>query len=104
MSETAMRKNRPFEGGKIMKSTGIVRSMDSLGRVVIPKDVRDLLDLTAGAELEIEVLRDAIQLQPRRPPGRELAWTNDGRPYFPAVPGHETSDSSVQRLRDALQR
>jgi hypothetical protein len=62
------------------------------------------LDLTAGAELDVVVQRDAIRLEPRRGPVRALAQTSDGRPYFPAVAGHETTDADVRDLRDALQR
>lgn len=34
------------------KNTGIVRTMDSLGRVVIPKELRDILGIDIGAPLE----------------------------------------------------
>lgn len=79
-------------------------TIDKAGRVVIPKEIRDRLDLVAGTELEIELERGTIQLERRHQPGRTLAWTADGRPYFPAVTGQGTSDVDVQRLRDALQR
>ena len=36
-----------------MKSTGIVRRIDDLGRVVIPKDVRYTLGIREGDPLEI---------------------------------------------------
>lgn len=36
-----------------MKSTGIVRRIDDLGRVVIPKDIRRSLDLKEGDPMEI---------------------------------------------------
>ena len=38
-----------------MKSTGIVRKIDELGRIVLPIDIRRELNLTAGSELQIEV-------------------------------------------------
>lgn len=36
-----------------MKSTGIVRYIDDLGRVVIPKDIRRGLNIKEGDQLEI---------------------------------------------------
>lgn len=36
-----------------MKSTGIVRKVDELGRVVIPKETRELLFIDEGDSLEI---------------------------------------------------
>lgn len=36
-----------------MKSTGIIRRIDELGRVVIPKEIRKSMNLKEGAELEI---------------------------------------------------
>ena len=74
------------------------------GRVVIPKAIREWLDLGPCSELEVVVRRDCIALSKRRQPTRALAWTEDGRPYFPAAPGLATTDSDVQDLREALQR
>jgi len=36
-----------------MKSTGIVRKVDDLGRIVIPKELRKTLNIDIGAALEI---------------------------------------------------
>ena len=36
-----------------MKSTGVVRRIDDLGRVVIPKEIRKVLRIKEGAPLEI---------------------------------------------------
>lgn len=36
-----------------MKSTGIVRKVDELGRIVIPKETRELLFIDEGDSLEI---------------------------------------------------
>ena len=36
-----------------MKSTGIVRSVDSLGRFVLPKELRDSFGITTDTPIEI---------------------------------------------------
>lgn len=36
-----------------MKATGIIRSMDKLGRIVIPSELHDTLHIHAGEQLEI---------------------------------------------------
>ena len=36
-----------------MKNTGIVRRMDDLGRIVIPKEIRKTLRIKDGESLEI---------------------------------------------------
>jgi len=46
-----------------MKSTGIVRKMDELGRVVIPIELRRTLDLAEKDALEIFVDEDKIVLK-----------------------------------------
>lgn len=78
-------------------------SIDKAGRVVIPKEVRDRLELTAGTELEIGVEGDTIRIERVHTQGRQLEWV-DGRPVLRPVPGHTLTDADVQRLRDADQR
>ena len=43
-----------------MKSTGIVRQIDDLGRIVIPKELRKTMDLDSKDSLEIYVENDTI--------------------------------------------
>jgi transcriptional pleiotropic regulator of transition state genes len=45
-----------------MKSTGIVRKVDPLGRIVIPIEVRRSLDIEDSDGLEIYIERDRIIL------------------------------------------
>lgn len=45
-----------------MKNTGIVRRVDRLGRIVIPKEVRRTLNIDSGAALGISVGNDRIIL------------------------------------------
>ena len=41
-----------------MKATGIVRRIDDLGRVVIPKEIRRKIGLQEGAPLEIFTIKE----------------------------------------------
>jgi transcriptional pleiotropic regulator of transition state genes len=50
-----------------MKSTGIVRKIDELGRIVVPKELRGTLDIQIGDGLEIFVERDYIILRKYSP-------------------------------------
>lgn len=43
-----------------MKATGIIRRIDDLGRVVIPKEVRRTLGIAEGDALEIYTDRDCV--------------------------------------------
>ena len=53
-----------------MKSTGIVRGVDGLGRIVLPKELRTSMKLDNDAKLEIFVEGDEIILKKYRPTGR----------------------------------
>ncbi len=50
-----------------MKATGIVRRIDELGRVVIPKEIRSTLRLKSGDPLEIFTERDELMLKKYSP-------------------------------------
>lgn len=46
-----------------MKSTGLIRRIDDLGRIIIPKDIRRMLNLRNGSELEIYTDNDDLVLK-----------------------------------------
>lgn len=50
-----------------MKSTGIVRKVDELGRIVLPIELRRILDIAERDELEIYMENDRIILQKYEP-------------------------------------
>ena len=52
-----------------MKSTGIVRGIDALGRIVLPKELRTSMHLDTDTKLEIFVDGDSIVLKKHRPAG-----------------------------------
>lgn len=54
-------------GCSLMKSTGIVRKVDELGRVVLPIELRRTLDIAEKDALEIYVDESAIILKKYEP-------------------------------------
>jgi len=62
-----------FKGGKQMKATGIVRRIDDLGRVVIPKEIRRTLRIREGDPLEIFTDRDGGVILKKYSPIEELS-------------------------------
>jgi AbrB family transcriptional regulator (stage V sporulation protein T) len=60
------------KGGMLVKATGIVRRIDDLGRVVIPKEIRRTLRIREGDPLEIFVDRDGEVILKKYSPIGEL--------------------------------
>ena len=50
-----------------MKSTGIIRKIDELGRFVIPMEMRNKLDISSNDSLEIYVEGTTIMLKKYQP-------------------------------------
>ncbi len=50
-----------------MKSTGMVRPIDKLGRIVIPRELRNSFNLNEGDPLEIFTSNDKIVLRKYQP-------------------------------------
>jgi AbrB family transcriptional regulator (stage V sporulation protein T) len=65
-------KRRQAKGGSEVKATGIVRRIDDLGRVVIPKEIRRTLRIREGDPLEIFVDRDGEVILKKYSPIGEL--------------------------------
>ena len=49
-----------------MRSTGIVRKIDELGRIVLPSELRKILGMRHGDELSISVEGDQVILEKRQ--------------------------------------
>ncbi|MCB5235478.1 AbrB/MazE/SpoVT family DNA-binding domain-containing protein [Niallia circulans] len=47
-----------------MKATGVVRRIDPLGRIVIPKEIRDVQGWEAGQPMEMYLNNDGVVLRP----------------------------------------
>lgn len=64
-------------------STGIVRKIDDLGRIVIPAEMRRTLGVSEGDELEILLEGDHIAIRPRFPTLiREFSIREDTRMHI----------------------
>ena len=50
-----------------MKSTGVVRKVDELGRIVLPIEIRKTLDIKQKDAIEIFIDEDKIVLQKYQP-------------------------------------
>ena len=50
-----------------MKSTGVVRKIDALGRIVLPRSIRTNFDIQTDDPLEIFIEGDRIILQKYQP-------------------------------------
>lgn len=63
-----------------MKSTGVVRKLDDLGRIVLPIELRRTLDISVRDTLEIFVEDDKIILKKYHP---ACIFCNDARNIQP---------------------
>src|ERR671917_2905888 len=54
------------KGSDWMKSTGVVRKIDELGRIVLPSELRRVFGIREGDELEISVDGERVILQKRQ--------------------------------------
>lgn len=54
-----------------MKATGVVRRLDSLGRIVLPRELRRIFSIAHNDPLEIFVDHDKIVLKKYQPGCRE---------------------------------
>ena len=80
-----------------MKTTGIVRRIDDLGRIVIPKEIRRTLKIKDGDPLEIFTERDgSIIIKPYKKSFEECAveW------YDKATNVHDKSDLNFRYFRN----
>lgn len=74
-------------------------TIDKAGRLVIPKQLRDLVGLRPG-EVEVTVQGSGLRVEP---PATETLDERDGRLVIP-VAGAQIDDDAVRALRDAGQR
>jgi len=76
-------------GRKVMKATGIVRRIDDLGRVVVPKEIRRTLRIREGDPLEIFTDREGeIILKKYSPIGELSAFAKQYADSLAQATGH----------------
>jgi AbrB family transcriptional regulator, stage V sporulation protein T len=60
-----------------MKATGIVRRIDDLGRIVVPKEIRRTLRLREGDPMEIYTGRDGVVMLKKYSPLHDMSVLSD---------------------------
>lgn len=85
------------------KMVPMLVTIDRVGRVVIPKEIRERLDLEPNTELEVLVEGQDMVLRRVPRAGRRVVEV-DGWPVIEAAEGVTITDSDVQRWRDDGQR
>lgn len=89
-------KNKTAEGVDVcMKSTGIVRKVDELGRIVLPIELRRNLDIAERDALEIFVDGNAIVLRKYEP---TCLFCGDGR-HLTAFRGKNICGNCLHELQ-----
>jgi AbrB family looped-hinge helix DNA binding protein len=78
-------------------------AIDSVGRIVIPKVIRQALGITPDTSLELIPDGSGLRLEPVWTSRREIE-ASDGLPILVRVEGATLTDDDVRRVRDDLQR
>ena len=92
-----------------MKSTGIVRKVDELGRVVIPIELRRTLGIAEKDSLEIYVDDDQIILKKFKPQMTcqitgEVSDDNIQLAGGKLILSHKGAEQLLKEIQDSLQR
>ena len=84
--------------GIILKSTGIVRKVDELGRIVLPIELRRTLDIAVRDELEIYLDDDKVVLKKYEPSCAFCASSRNLVTYR----GRNVCMECIRHLNDAI--
>lgn len=81
-----------------MKATGIIRRIDDLGRVVIPKEIRRTASIREGDPLEIFLQDGAVTFKKYNPTYRDdlMATLQDAADYYD---NYENDRATAEQLR-----
>ena len=80
-----------------MKATGIIRRVDDLGRIVLPKELRQTMCIRAGNPMEIYTDADNIILRKYAPGCAFCGSVNDIR-YIHGTPVCDICANNMQML------
>ena len=80
-----------------MKSTGIIRKVDDLGRIVLPIELRRTLDIAERDELEIFMENDRIVLKKYEP---ACIFCNSSR-KLTVYYGKNICQDCIRRMKEA---
>lgn len=78
-------------------------TVDRVGRIVIPKRLRDALGIGPDSQLEVIADGAGLRLEPVQPADRPIE-ERDGLPILGPVAGTVLTDDDVRNLRDELRR
>ena len=81
-----------------MKATGIIRHVDDLGRIVIPKELRRSMNIDSGTPLEIFVNDDQIIVQKYKPNHEK----DDVAQKLTALVDHMVQEEHIDLLHRAI--
>ena len=84
-----------------MRNTGMSRAIDSLGRIVLPKEICDSLNLKTGVRLDIGVSNDKIILSRNEAFCACCGGTHDHMLYHAGVAICEDCFSKFEPAEDA---
>lgn len=79
---------------------GIVTTMDSAGRLVLPKEIRDEAGILPGMPLSVSYLDGRVEIEPAP---REVVTKRKGR-LLVAVPVEEGPPLSERTVRETIAR
>ena len=75
-------------------------TIDSAGRVVIPKVLRERAGLQAGTEIEVNLRDGLIEIAPPPPQGRLIR--KNGRLFWELAPG--TPETTLEEINEAIRQ
>lgn len=81
-----------------MKSTGIIRNMDELGRLVIPKELRRTFSINEGDPLEIFTNGEKIVIQKYKPETEKNEVVNELQEFIE----HSVNEDLIELLNRSI--